>query len=263
MAAIDTITAQIRRVFPNLNISATSIWYNMLIPVAVAIDALELENKRTTILMGRMLAEQKYTTERDYVQKLVQWQEGDYYGYIDEARYIKGYQTINPSKQNCKQAFINKDTQTIYVSSVDANGMLVKMTDVQLQEISSYFENFRVVGFQYGIATSDPAILNATKLTVRFSKEQSLETVRLAVQARIKEFQVTPHFTSEVLVNTIESFIRETDGVFDAYLTNPSISHDGTTYQFVSGAVTVPTTAINFWDDIFTDNPTTLELIPV
>lgn len=263
MAAADTIKQAILVAFPNLNISTGSIWNSIITAVAAAVDSVWLECARVLRMMSQTLSEQKYTTERDYVNKLVQWQEGDIYGYIDENRYIRGYQTINPSIQNCKQAFIDKNNQIIYVCSADADSMLIPMTTAQMTDISAYFENFRIAGFAYALSTAEPATLEASKLTIRFRKEYAQSAIKTAVLDRAKLFQVTPHFTTEVLINTIESFLKDTEGVVDAYLSSPRVNYIGRIYNFVDGATVVPTTAINFWADLYSDTSTTLELIPV
>lgn len=269
MATKDNIVTALKTAIPDLNTSSTSIIGAIVDPVSVATDAALLEVNRTPIVINKILQNQKYTTPQHYINILLAWQEGDELKLIDPIMMTRAYEVINPAKQNCKQAFMNMDTAEIYVNTIDADGMLTLMTDAQLEDISSYFEFYRSVGFSFLVLSHKPAILRADKLVIRFARSYSRTQVIANVQAKMKEFQVTPHFTSEVLINTIESTIRETDGVQDAYLANPYIEVPHTydsgsdIFNFVDGSVVIPTVAVNFWPDAFTANPLTFEMIPV
>jgi hypothetical protein len=263
MATIDTIKSALTELEPNINTSAASILGMALDPVAAACDATILEANRLMGVVWEQFASKNITSPQYYVQKLLEWQEGDIFSMTDLMRFQWGYATVNPSIQNCKQAFLNTVQNAIYVNTVDSSGMLTAMTPAQLADISAYFENFRSIGFTFSVASPDPAILQGSMLTVRFRREFSRSQILASIQNRLREFQVTPHFTNEVLINTIESFIKGTDGVVDVYISDPVVTYGGEMYYFINGATTIPSVAINFWADLFAAEPTTLTLIPV
>lgn len=263
---LQAIRDKIALVLPELsNTSATSIWRRIVDVFSTIISFIINEIQRTITIISTSARSLRVMGKQWYIDKMLEYQEGDNLVIINEDTQEMGYNPINIENRIVKQCAIREKTSDettdiyIYGARIDPDtGRLAPFTAIQLDSIRSYMKNFYPIGINFLLTSPTPDIISCTNLYIRYSKNYNLEVIQTSIIETLTNFELILRGDVPLYVNAIESALCSVAGIEDAYFNNPTSSENGTgePQGAVNGILPLPSGYFLFSDQLITIDST-------
>lgn len=230
MSVVNQMWANISRVVPSINTSASGLIRRIIDVCGSFMDVIQLEILRSEQVITEGIKVARITTRQWYLDAAYNYQEGDDLVPIDASQQNLGYAEIDPTKQIIKQANTGINSVGSFylnVATADENNNVVKLTQDQLDAFRVYYFNWLGFGAQVNIASNDPAEFTATRLYVRYFRTYNLENIKTAVDEALHNIQVGRRDDANLYINEVESTLGAIEGVRDAYFQDVQINYGG------------------------------------
>lgn len=237
MSSINDIIDNLRILMPELNTSATSIIGRIADVVGTVNDITRLEMLRSEQTIAQATRAARVTSASWYIQKALEYQEGDNLTVINPATQELGYETIDETKQIIKQASIGVTGLGIFflnVATADSDNNVVQLSQSQLDAFRAYFLNFVAMGAQCSVMSNEVAVFECESLTIRYWNNYNLDTIKQNINTVLHDIQVTRRDDMYLYINEVEAQLQTIDGIRDAYFTGVKM-HYGDTYDEPDG----------------------------
>lgn len=240
MSVIPQIWRNLQTLIPDLNSSAASIVKRIVDVTGSYIDTVRLEILRSEQVIEQAVRSGRVTTIGYHINRAFYYQEGSNLVVINQATGELGYATIDESRNIIKQATIRVIANGEFIINVctsNAQRNLVRLNPSQLAAFRDYYSNFITAGAIVQVASEEPDVLSATNLYVRYDKNYELNNIKADLYTKIHDIQLARRTSSMLYINEVEASLIEVDGILDAYLDTPTLSHYGTVTTPTDGSV--------------------------
>ena len=255
MGAATIIKQALLHVLPTLNPSNASIEAKIIDVVGAYADSEKVERQNTLEVINNALATQKITTIEYYRRKAVAFQLGDdlVYDPVNQGGY---YETIDPSKQIIKQAYIadGKPNYTLLVNKIGNDGHLTTLTSDELASFRTYFAAFQPLGMRLNINSFDVAQITDPNIVIYAQAGSDATEVAAQINANFLAHEQVLRKNNLVSLSELSDIIQQQPDVLAIGFDNPTATEvrlDGETYEvkpekglfeLVNGAFTFATT---------------------
>lgn len=255
MSVINQIWLALVTTISGINTSLVGIFRRIVETIGSYIDIVRLEILRSEQTIAQSAPLARITSRNFFLNIAYQYQEGDPLVVVDPATQWLGYNPVDPNKRIIKQASIGFNqigNFGLNVATTDADGMIVPLTQEQLNDFREYYLNYTPLGVQISISSQEPVVLTSTSLYITVYSGADIMAIHAALRQYMRDLQLMSRERPIVFINELECYLKSQPGIHDATFSNLHGVYEGADINPIpTGEIELPSGYFNIDPDFY------------